>query len=179
MNASLYLMNEIRHSFSKMKGLGDKTIDQLSLEQLMGKTEESSNSIATLVKHMWGNMRSRWINFLEEDGEKEWREREAEFENDFTSKEQIRQLWEEGWKAVFDAIDQLNEENIDTTIYIRKEAHTITQAFLRQHAHYSYHIGQIVQLGKHWQGEKWVSLSIPKGKSDDFKDNAGEYQYNK
>lgn len=178
MTNSSSIFKEIIQGFHKMKGLGDKTMEQLSFEELTFQLDKEDNSIAIIVKHMWGNMLSRWTHFLTEDGEKTFRDRDNEFVDNLNSKEEIIQLWEEGWQCLFDALNEINEENISSTVYIRKEAHTVTQAVLRQYSHYSYHIGQMVQLGKHIKQENWKSLSIPKGKSNDFKDSAGEYKYN-
>ncbi len=154
--------------FQRYKTLGDKTFQQLSEEQIHWKQNEGDNSIAIIVKHMVGNMRSRWTNFLTEDGEKPWRDRENEFENPYSTKTEMLGAWEQGWQCVFDALDLVNAENFDTSIMIRNEAHTVIEAVNRQLAHYSGHVGQIVLLGKMIKGDKWASLSIPKGASDAF-----------
>ena len=177
MKFEMQFVQEIQHSFSKMKALADKALAQLSFEELCNAPDEHSNSIAILIKHMSGNMKSRWTNFLTEDGEKEWRERDQEFEDEFETKEDILACWDSGWEVLMQAIASLTEENIHTTIYIRQEPHTVTQAVLRQHAHYAYHNGQIIQLAKIFKGEAWQSLSIPKGKSDDYKTSTGDYKY--
>lgn len=158
-------LSSIIKQFQYYKSLGDKTIEPLSLEELKKEFAEDSNSIAIIVKHMVGNMLSRWTNFLEEDGEKEWRQRDSEFEDSYTSKEELIENWNNGWHCLFDAIKPLAENDLERIIYIRNQGHTVTEAINRQLAHYSYHTGQIVFLGKLLKGKDWVSLSIPKGAS--------------
>ena len=162
-----YLESVIKY-FRQQKSLGDKTIEQLSGENLLWQYNENSNSIAIIVNHLWGNMLSRWSNFLTEDGEKDWRNRDTEFENVISSKEELIKKWNEGWQCVFDALESLKEEDLSKTIFIRKEPHNVGDAINRQLAHYSNHVGQIVYMGKMVLDEKWKSLSIPKGKSKDF-----------
>ncbi|MBV6647326.1 MAG: DUF1572 family protein [Cyclobacteriaceae bacterium] len=147
------------------KSLGEKTFDQLSEEQLRWSPGEDSNSIATIVKHLWGNMLSRWTNFLQEDGEKPWRERDAEFENDVDSKDEMLSKWQEGWECFLGALESLTGEDLKKTVYIRNEGHSVVDAIQRQMAHYPYHIGQIVFIGKVLKGSDWKSLSIPKNQS--------------
>jgi hypothetical protein len=130
------------------KMLGDNTFNQLTEENLFYQFNEESNSIATIVKHLWGNMRSRWTNFLHTDGEKEWRNRDAEFENDLTDKIDLLNKWNEGWNCLFNTLNSLTPEDLNKIIYIRNQGHTVTEAINRQLAHYPYHIGQIVFLGK-------------------------------
>lgn len=149
------------------KMLGDKTFLQISDENLFWQYNLESNSIATIVKHLWGNMMSRWTDFLSTDGEKDWRNREAEFENDIATKEEIIEKWEEGWKVFLDTLKSLKEDDLEKIIYIRNQGHTVLEAINRQLAHYPYHIGQIVFIGK-MGAEKWDSLSIPKGKSNTY-----------
>ena len=158
-------LDSIHKQFTYYKMLGDKTFDQLSEQDLFWQQNPESNSIAIIVKHLWGNMRSRWTDFLTTDGEKEWRQRDAEFEADIRSKEELLEKWEEGWNCLFTALASVNEDNFDTVIYIRNMGHTITEAINRQLAHYAYHIGQIVFIGRMIKGDAWKSLSIPKGKS--------------
>ncbi|MGN6602198.1 MAG: DinB family protein [Ginsengibacter sp.] len=162
-----YLESVIKY-FRQQKSLGDKTIEQLSEENLLWQYNENSNSIAIIVNHLWGNMLSRWSNFLTEDGEKEWRNRDTEFEKVISSKEELIKKWNEGWQCVLDALKSLKEEDLSKTIFIRKEPHNVGDAINRQMAHYSNHVGQIVYIGKMVLDEKWKSLSIPKGKSKDF-----------
>lgn len=162
-----YLISVIKQ-FEYYKSLGDKTFEQLTFEELKKEFVTDSNSIAIIVKHLSGNMLSRWTNFLTEDGEKTWRQRDSEFEDAFYSKEELIAHWDKGWKCLFDAIKPLNENDLERIIYIRNEGHTVAEAINRQIAHYSYHVGQIVFLGKLLIGENWQSLSIPKGHSSKY-----------
>ncbi len=154
--------------FQYYKALGEKTFDQLSDEQLYWQYNEESNSIVTIVKHMVGNMLSRWTDFLTTDGEKEWRDRDNEFENNAITKEALLSLWEKGWKCLFDALAALNEADLEKEIFIRNQGHTVLEAINRQLAHYPYHIGQIVFIGKMICDNNWKSLSIPKGNSQKY-----------
>lgn len=162
-----YLTSVIKQ-FEYYKSLGDKTFKDLSFEELQKEFAQNSNSIAIIVKHLAGNMLSRWTNFLIEDGEKVWRHRDAEFEDSFISKNEMLAEWNKGWKCLFDAITPLNEKDLERIIYIRNQGHTVTEAINRQLAHYAYHVGQIVFLGKLLKGEDWQSLSIPKGDSKKY-----------
>lgn len=162
-----YLTSTIKQ-FEYYKSLGDKTIDQISFKELKQEFAEDSNSISIIVKHMVGNMLSRWTNFLIEDGEKEWRKRDGEFLDTFSSKEELIESWNKGWKCLFDAITPLSSKDLEEIIYIRNQGHTVTEAINRQMMHYAYHVGQIVFLGKLIKGTNWQSLSIPKGKSKDY-----------
>ncbi|WP_422104273.1 DUF1572 family protein [Winogradskyella sp.] len=159
-----YLTSAIKQ-FSYYKSLGDKTIGQLTYEDLKKEFAEDSNSVAIIVKHMVGNMLSRWTNFLTEDGEKEWRYRDDEFVDTLNSKDAIINSWEKGWNCLFNAIRPLSTSDLERVIYIRNQGHTVTEAINRQMMHYAYHTGQIVFLGKIIKGKDWQSLSIPKGKS--------------
>ncbi|MDH7912710.1 DUF1572 family protein [Winogradskyella sp. SYSU M77433] len=159
-----YLSSSIKQ-FEYYKSLGDKTFEQLSFNELQREFEEDSNSITIIVKHMVGNMLSRWTNFLTEDGEKEWRKRDEEFIDSFKNKAQFLEDWEKGWNCLFNAIKPLQKDDLERVIYIRNQGHSITEAINRQMMHYAYHVGQIVLLGKLTKGSDWVSLSIPKGKS--------------
>ncbi|WP_299708717.1 DUF1572 family protein [uncultured Tenacibaculum sp.] len=162
-----YLESVIKQ-FQYYKSLGDKTFEQLSEDQIFYTLNDETNSMAIIVKHIAGNMLSRWTNFLLEDGEKEWRNRDQEFENSFTTKKEVIDYWEQGWKCLFDAITPLAIDDLDKIIYIRNQGHTVTEAINRQLCHYSYHTGQIVFLGKMLTNEKWQSLSIPKGNSKQY-----------
>ncbi len=163
-----YLTSAIKQ-FEYYKQLGEKTINQLSPQQLFWQYNAESNSIATIIKHLSGNMQSRWTDVFTSDGEKEWRNRDAEFENDSsTTQIQILQLWEKGWHCLFKALNSITEADYNKLIYIRNQGHTITEAVNRQLAHYPYHIGQIVFIGKMLCNEKWISLSIPKGNSTSY-----------
>lgn len=150
------------------KMLGDKTFDQLTDEQLFWQFNEESNSIATIVKHLCGNMLSRWTDFLTTDGEKASRNRDAEFENDIINKSELLTKWNEGWSCLFSAINELTDEDLTKIIFIRNQGHTVTEAINRQLAHYPYHVGQIVFIGKMLCNNKWTSLSIPKGNSVEY-----------
>lgn len=154
--------------FLYYKELGDKTFAQLSDEQMFWQYNPESNSVAIIVKHIAGNMLSRWTNFLTEDGEKSWRNRDSEFVNDFRTKQEVLDYWEKGWKVLFDALNQMNEENLNQEITIRGEAHTVQDAVLRQLAHYPYHIGQIIYIAKILKNENWQTLSIARNKSQDY-----------
>jgi len=151
--------------FQYYKSLGDKTLAQLSTEQLFWQPNDSSNSIALIVKHLGGNMLSRWTDFLTTDGEKQNRNRDQEFENSWVDRDELITYWNAGWSCLFQAIESLEEEDLAKIIYIRNQGHTVMEAILRQLAHYPYHIGQMLYIGKICLDDKWTSLSIPKGGS--------------
>ena len=161
-------LDGIQKQFEYYKSLAEKTFAQLPEEKLFWQYNAESNSIAIIVQHLSGNMLSRWTDFLTTDGEKEWRNRDAEFDNDSTTAENIMDKWNAGWAALFNALNSLTENDLHKQIYIRNEAHTVTEAIYRQLAHYSYHVGQIVYIGKMICNESWISLSVPKGKSKEF-----------
>lgn len=148
--------------------LGDKTFEQIESKDIQWQYNVDSNSMSTLVKHLAGNMLSRWTNFLTEDGEKEWRHRDKEFEFPYFSKDDMINAWNKGWDCLFNAIKPLQEDDLKRIVYIRNQGHTVTEAINRQLSHYAYHVGQIVFLGKMIKGNNWSSLSIPKGKSGEF-----------
>ncbi|HNT21900.1 MAG TPA: DUF1572 family protein [Saprospiraceae bacterium] len=150
--------------FHYYKSLGEKAMAQVEDQQLFHQPNEDSNSIATIVKHLWGNMRSRWTDFLTTDGEKPWRERDAEFENDLQTREEVMALWTEGWDTFFKAMESVTEKDLETVIFIRNEGQTLQEAILRQLAHYPYHVGQIVHIAKELKNGPWESLSIPRKK---------------
>ena len=150
------------------KELGDKTFAQLSEADFHFIPNKENNSIAIIIQHMAGNMLSRWTNFLTEDGEKEWRNRDAEFETHTYTRSQLLMLWADGWRCLFDALSSLKEEDLLKTIYIRTEGQSVIDAIIRQLAHYSYHVGQIVYVGRMAKNIEWQSLSIPVGKSDAY-----------
>lgn len=154
--------------FAYYKMLGDKSFEQLSEEQIFWQFNEESNSVAVIVKHIAGNMLSRWSDFLTEDGEKPWRNRDEEFINTFSNRDEVLEYWEMGWKCLFNALDQINDENLYSVIYIRNEAHTVLDAVLRQLSHYPYHIGQIVYIAKMVKNDDWKTLSIARNRSDEF-----------
>lgn len=157
-----------KKQFAYYKLLGEKTFEQLSAEKLFYKYNEDSNSIAVIIKHLHGNMMSRWTDFLTTDGEKEWRKRDEEFEQADETKEAIIVLWNEGWNCLFTTLDGLKEEDFSKTIYIRNQGHSVIDAVNRQLAHYPYHVGQIVFIGKMLADNQWESLSIPKNASKEY-----------
>lgn len=161
-------LDSVNKQFKYYKSLGDKTFSQLSDDQLFLSSGAASNSIAIIVKHMVGNMKSRWTNFLSEDGEKEWRNRDDEFENSFSNKEEIITYWETGWNCLFTALLTLNDNNLEDIIYIRNQGHTVTEAINRQLCHYAYHVGQIVFLGKSILDTDFKTLSIAKNASKNY-----------
>jgi hypothetical protein len=158
------------------KKLADRAMAQVPDEMLASTLDAESNSIATIVKHLTGNMKSRWTDFLGSDGEKPGRNRDAEFEAPPQTRAEILALWEESWKLVFEALAPLTDADLGRTIRIRGENHSVMQAIHRQVAHYAYHIGQIVYIAKHYSGERWTALTIPRGKSAEYnvRVNAGE-----
>ena len=158
----------VQERLRSVKELGDKAIEQLSEDEIHWSLNKSSNSIAIIVKHLSGNMVSRWTDFLTTDGEKRNRNRDQEFTDTITSKQEMISIWEKGWNTLFKAIDQLGEADLLKKIYIRGESHTVIDAIERQLAHYAYHIGQIVYVGKQIKSEEWESLSIPTGKSAEY-----------
>lgn len=162
-----YLSSALKQ-FEYYKSLGDKTLEQLTFEDLQREFAEDSNSIAIIVKHLAGNMHSRWTNFLTEDGEKSWRARDEEFIDTFTSKDQLLTKWNVGWDCLFNAIKSLSSSDLESIIYIRNQGHTVTEAINRQMMHYAYHVGQMVFLGKLIKGSHWKNLSIPKGKFSEY-----------
>ena len=168
MEINKHYLESVKKQFVYYKTLGEKAMEQLQPEQLFVAVNEDTNSIATIVKHLSGNMLSRWTDFLTTDGEKEWRNRDGEFENDIQSKEEVLALWNKGWKCFLDALDALQPEQLYTIIYIRNEGHTVVEAINRQLAHYPYHIGQIVFYAKQLKNNEWESLSIPKNKSNSY-----------
>lgn len=150
------------------KELGDKTFEQLEEKDFFYHPNEESNSIAVIVQHLYGNMLSRFTNFLTEDGEKSWRKRDAEFEIVRMTKEDVLAFWNEGWDCVFKALESLQPQDLMKTIYIRTEPLLVYDAILRQLAHYPHHVGQILYIGKMIKNKQWKSLSIPKGASNAF-----------
>ncbi|MDB5252115.1 MAG: hypothetical protein JWP27_1284 [Flaviaesturariibacter sp.] len=149
------------------KQLGEKTFDQLPDDMLFWQYNAESNSIATIVTHLWGNMRSRWTDFLSSDGEKPWRDRDAEFGNHLPPRADMISKWEEGWSLLLSTLRSLRRDDLQTLVYIRNQGHTVLEAINRQLAHYPYHVGQIVFIGK-MAAEKWTSLSIPRGASAQY-----------
>jgi uncharacterized damage-inducible protein DinB len=154
--------------FRHYKRLADNAIDQCPDDKLCAEIDPESNSIAIIMKHMAGNMRSRWTDFLTTDGEKPDRHRDSEFEAPAKTRAELLAMWEAGWKQLFDALTPLTDADLSATVTIRTEPHSVTQAINRQVAHYSYHIGQIAYLARHYAGPKWKTLTIPKRMSTGF-----------
>ena len=161
-------LNSVLKEFNYYKYLGDQTIARLNEEQLNFKPDESSNSIAVLTQHLYGNMKSRWTDFLTSDGEKTWRNRDGEFKINNPSKAALMELWDEGCKTLLDTIEALEESDLHKKIYIRNMSHTVIEAINRQLTHYAFHVGQIVFIGKLVLGKEWQSLSIPLNKSESY-----------
>ncbi|WP_035648640.1 DUF1572 family protein [Flavobacterium sp. ASV13] len=168
MSADSFYLESAKKQFLYYKMLGEKAIDQLEPQQLFITLNEDTNSIATIIKHISGNMLSRWTDFLTSDGEKEWRNRDAEFENDLQSKKEVLEIWKKGWDCLENALKSLKPEQLSDIIYIRNEGHTVIEAINRQLAHYPYHVGQIVFYAKQLKNSSWESLSIPKNKSGNY-----------
>jgi hypothetical protein len=171
MTISEDFLRSANRQFLYYKTLGEKAIDQLEAEQLFVSLNEDTNSITTIVKHLHGNMLSRWTDFLTTDGEKEWRNRDGEFENDTKDKGELLKQWNQGWECLFNTLNNLKPEDLDKIIYIRNEGHTVLEAINRQLAHYPYHVGQMVFYAKILKKSEWTSLSIPKNKSTDYNYN--------
>lgn len=161
-------LTSTRKLFQHYKSMAEKAIAQLDDEQLNWRPNDSSNSIAIIVHHLSGNMLSRSTDFLTSDGEKPWRDRDAEFETGYTSRTEMMAAWEKGWTVVFGAVDSVKPEDLDKIIYIRNEGQTVVEALQRQLAHYASHIGQILYIGKTLKGDEWKSLSIPKRQSKGY-----------
>jgi hypothetical protein len=174
--ASHYL-EEIRRQFRGHKRMAEAAMAQLDDADLFTLIDSESNSVAILVKHMAGNARSRFTDFLTTDGEKPDRFRDREFEvSATTTREEVMRWWEEGWSYVFSTLDSLKPEDLTRTVTIRQEPHTVLQALNRALAHYAQHVGQIVFLAKHLRSKQWQTLSIPRGKSEEFKNVAPKAQ---
>ena len=154
--------------FHFYKKLAEGAMEQVTDDQLFARLDEEMNSIAIIVKHMAGNMRSRWTNFLTSDGEKPDRNRDTEFIDPPDTRPALMQVWNEGWQMVFKAVEPLSDSDLERKVTIRGESHSVMQAINRQIAHYTYHCGQIVFLAKHLKGSSWKTLSVPRNKSADF-----------
>lgn len=150
------------------KSMAERAVEQVTDEQLVLCLDEESNSIALIVKHLAGNMRSRWTDFLTTDGEKPDRQRDSEFEAPPQTRAELLAMWDSGWTCVFSALEPLSDADLGRTVHIRGEAHSVLQAVNRQLAHYAAHIGQIVFLAKHFRSKEWNSLSIPRGRSQEY-----------
>jgi hypothetical protein len=157
--------------FKQYKELADKAIAQAGLEGIHWKPEPESNSIYLVMKHMSGNMKSRWTDFLTTDGEKEWRNRDSEFEDNNVDLATALTMWKEGWACLFNALEPLSEADLARIVHIRSEPHSVMEAINRQIAHYAYHTGQIVYIAKAYRSTEWQTLSIARGQSGAFNDN--------
>ncbi len=154
--------------FHFYKQMAEGAIGQVTDEQLFATLDEEMNSIAIIVKHMSGNMRSRWTNFVTSDGEKPDRNRDTEFDDPSATRAELMRMWNQGWEKLFEALTPLSDADLTRTITIRGEPHSVMQAINRQIAHYAYHVGQIVFLAKHFKASEWKSLSVPRNKSAEF-----------
>jgi len=158
-------LNVVQERFKLVKADGDKTLAQLDMEQLHWAVNEVSNSIAVIVKHVSGNMISRWTDFLTSDGEKKTRNRDDEFLDSIASKEELIAVWEKGWDVFLNTLNSLTEEDLLKSVTIRGQQHTVIDAIERQMAHYASHVGQIIYVAKQIKGDDWQTLSIPRGQS--------------
>ncbi|MGD1892761.1 MAG: DUF1572 domain-containing protein [Cyclobacteriaceae bacterium] len=163
-------LESVKKQFAYYRSLGDKAFAQLTEAELFWEPNPDNNSIAIIVNHLAGNMLSRWTDFLTADGEKEWRNRDEEFEDRIKTKDDLLKKWNQGWDCLFQALDSVNADNFEQVVYIRNMGHTVVEAINRQLAHYAYHVGQIVYLGKISRGGDWQSLSVPKGGSQAYND---------
>ena len=170
---TLNYLSSAKRQFLYYKTLGEQAMAQMTDEELNWQPNEESNSIAIIVKHLWGNMLSRWTDFLQTDGEKPWRQRDAEFDNDPADREHIMKKWAEGWQCLFDAMDSITDADLGKIVYIRNEGHTVLEAINRQMAHYPCHVRQMIYIAKLCRNEGWKSLSIPRNKSGEY--NAGKF----
>ena len=166
-NAKVFLESSL-HLFTYYKNLGERALEQIPDDKLFWQFNEDSNSAATIVKHLSGNMLSRWSDFMNLDGEKPWRNRDAEFENDLHSREELMEAWNLGWDSLFQALEKCGVDDFEKNVYIRNQSHHLIEAISRQLTHYASHIGQLIYLGKMLHQGSWKSLSIPKGASRSF-----------
>lgn len=167
------ILIELIKRFKQYRDLGEKTLIQLTEPDINLQPNPSTNSIAIIIQHLHGNMKSRFTEFLTTDGEKKWRKRDVEFESNRLTYTEVMNKWNEGWDILFHTLNQLNISDLDKQVYIRKEPLTVTDALFRQLAHYAYHVGQIVQIGKSIKGEEFLSLSIPIGQSQIYNNSTG------
>jgi uncharacterized damage-inducible protein DinB len=165
---STEMLAELRQRFQQYQHLAEAALAQVADEDLHRQPGPQDNSLAILIQHMGGNLQSRFTAFLTSDGEKPWRHRDREFEAPGATREALMQTWERGWQALFAALAPLSDADLNRTVTVRGETHTVFQALQRQVTHHAYHTGQIVQLAKHWAGGNWQSLSIPRGQSEQF-----------
>jgi hypothetical protein len=164
-----FYLEDARREFRGIKRLAEKAMAQVSDEDFFATLDPNSNSIALIVKHLAGNLRSRWTDFLASDGEKADRHRDSEFEIEAQdTRTNLLDRWETGWRTLFAALEPLTPEDLSREVSIRGEPHSVMKAINRQLTHYAEHAGQVVMLAKHWAGGRWQTLSIPRGKSEDF-----------
>lgn len=175
--ANISYLESAKRQFLFYKTLSEKAMAQLTDEQIFWHANDDSNSIAMIIKHMWGNMLSRWTDFLTTDGEKPTRQRDTEFIDDWQDRALVMQKWEEGWQCMFVTLDSLTDDDLERIVYIRNEGHTVLEAINRQIAHYSYHAGQIVYIAKMLTSDAWQSLSIPRNKSAEY--NSEKFSHDK
>lgn len=168
MNTNIDFVQTLQKLFLHYKSLGEKSMATLNEQALFWKPNEQSNSVGIIVKHLSGNMLSRFTDFYTSDGEKPWRNRDDEFIESFASREEINTAWNKGWDCLLNIVNTLTPDALDKIVFIRNEGHTVLQALMRQLAHYSYHVGQIVIIAKEKSSTEWQSLSIAPGKSNDF-----------
>ena len=170
-------LEDARREFRSLRRLADRALEQVSDSDFFATLDAESNSLAVLVKHLGGNLRSRWTDFLASDGEKPDRRRDTEFELDAAdTRANLRARWEAGWQALFDTLESLTPADLERVVTIRGEPHTVIKALHRGLAHAGVHIGQIVMLAKHWNGPEWKTLSVPRGKSEEFNRRMAEQQ---
>lgn len=175
LNTENYLKDSL-DSFRNYKKLAERAMEQVSDEEFFAQIDEESNSIAHIVKHIAGNQRSRWRDFLATDGEKADRNRDTEFEIIGETRSALMDFWESGWSTLFGALEGLEPEDFGRTVKIRGEPHTVVEAINRQLTHYAYHIGQITFLAKHFRASEWKTLSVPRGRSEAFNEYLAELQ---
>lgn len=161
-------LNSVKKQFEYYKMLGEKAMEQLEENQLFWQYNDESNSIAVIVNHITGNMLSRFTDFLTTDGEKPWRNRDAEFINPFETKEELMNRWKQGWVCLMEVLEQLTEADMERIVFIRNDGHSVVEAINRQLAHYPYHIGQMVFIAKMIKNDQWQTLSIARNKSTDY-----------
>ncbi|NNL79331.1 MAG: DUF1572 family protein [Flavobacteriaceae bacterium] len=161
-------LSSVTKLFEYYQQLGIKTFDQVNDEEIDWKPGEEENSISIIAKHIVGNLRSRWTNFLNEDGEKKWRNRDDEFVASYQGKAEMTNEWNKAFSLLYHVLSELDDTDLEREVFIRNEGHTVVEAINRQLAHYSYHVGQIVQIGKMIKGKNWKTLSIPRGQSEAY-----------
>jgi hypothetical protein len=170
------ILSEALATFRSQKDLAERAIVQVSDADLHRSLDPQTNSIVVIMKHLAGNMKSRWSDFLTSDGEKPWRDRDGEFVDDFTSRDQLMQFWNAGWAVLFDTLEALTPQDLTRIVTIRGEPHTVIKAITRQLSHYGYHVGQIVMIARIHAGERWSTLTIPRGRGESQKFNNRTWQ---